>query len=116
MSATSQSLRNRFMAALARQQCLLVPTTDNESCYDAVIFSINDPFISTNDGDYWMAWRDSMCSKDWLYKVHDSKMKTIVVNANLVHEEMTDEHLDIIARDGGYRMGDEFYQVYLRVC
>lgn len=115
MSATSPPLRNRFMEALARQSAMLVPTDGNESCFDAVIFSVNDPFVSTEDGDYWMAWKTDQCSKEWLYSVFDSRMKTIVIDGNKLSDEMTDEHLDVIARDGGYRIGDNFYQVYLRV-
>lgn len=112
------NLRTRFFMAVARQDSITIPLLANEGTTTARIYGIDEPYVSTDQGDFFFKWWDKpeQVPIEWFDKVAESGFKTILVYDQFIPPDITEEQLDFIVRDGGYEINDEqTISIYYRV-
>lgn len=115
LTLTQSDLERRFFEAIGRQSTMLLPNADNATQTEVAALTHNHPYVETEYGTIWFHWLTEMPNRKWFDSVYDSRIITISVNSALLGDELTDEQLDFIARDGSYMIGDDVFQIYSRV-
>lgn len=109
------TLRQRFFNALSRQKTMTFPVFNSEENETVQVFSVNDPFVSTDKGDIFLHWMTEQLNESWFKKVYESGYTTICIAEPLLCDDLTEDQLDFISRDGCYIVDTTKYQVYARV-
>lgn len=109
------NLRQRFFRALARQDTITVPVFNSDQDETLRIFGVNDPYVSTDKGDIFLHWMDKQLDEEWFRRVYESGFTTVCVTEPLLCDDLTEDQLDFITRDGCYVANQTKYQIYARV-
>jgi hypothetical protein len=112
------TLRSRFFHAIKQQEQIIIPESQNIKTEPVIspLLSASDSHVATGDGEFFMMWQEEFpLSLPRAESVLNSKTPTILVQAYLIPEYVTDDLLGSIAQDGCYMNGGQLVQVYARV-